>query len=257
MEERYDYPNLFDDYIGDSILVTDEWDRFRYLISEELKKSDYEEAGEFYLKRGIPFLKSFKFWIEKKLIGHGFKKEYIKEDVWFKSLIHMINSEQGKPYTTYRWDLNPPFGFPPATYSLSEDKHTIWFNTDVMAALLALQSIKRIQQLSERNGKVNIEYVKVYLTSLEMTINLLRAGCVPRLAIKGGSNITGGKTGGIKSGKVRKDRAIIQEEAWQAEAEKIWKKRKGFHKTDVAKEIAKNTGNKPNTIRKKIKKPRP
>lgn len=179
--DLYDFPI-------DALLTSDEWDHVRYQISQEIEACDCKGIGEVYPKRGFPFLYSFEFWIEKKLIEAGFKKEFIKEEIWLKKLIHAVNIENGTPYRDYRWDLHPPFGFPAGTYKVSEDKHTIWFNPEVEAALLTLESIKTIKGLLVNNGVVNREAVKVYLRTLELTINLSRAGNISGKAIQGESH---------------------------------------------------------------------
>lgn len=163
----------------DDLIVSDEWTHVRYKIREALKTCDYEEAGDFFLSRGLPFLGWYRRAIEKRLVNAGFKEEFIKEEIWFKGIIYFVNFEQGRNSSGYRWDLNPPFGFPSQTYTLSDDNYEIWIKPEIEAALLALQSIKQLQELLVKDGMVNIEAVKVYLRSFELFVNLSRAGNLP------------------------------------------------------------------------------
>lgn len=175
----------WEDPPADDLITTDEWDHVTYLIKENLRQCDYEEAGDYYLRNGLPFLRFFELSIESKLIKAGFKKEFIKEELWFKGLIHTINSETGRIYKNYRWDLNPPFGFPSGTYKISEDKHILWINSDIEAALMALESIKKLRALLKSDDTVNIDGIKVFLKSFELVVNLLRSGYIPK-QVEGG-----------------------------------------------------------------------
>lgn len=166
----------------DAIITSDEWDHVRYQIGQEIEACDYEKIGDFYSKRGFPFLRSFEIWIEAKLIKAGFKKEFIKEKNRLRGLVHTVNFEQGRSYQDYRWDINPPLGFPSGTYKISEDKHTLWFNPEIEAAFRTLESINIMKELLINDGAVNKEAVKVYLRSLELIINLSRAGNISKIA---------------------------------------------------------------------------
>jgi hypothetical protein len=74
--------------------------------------------------------------------------------------------------------------------------------------------------------------------------------------VEGGQGyfIRKGKKGGEKSGKTRRVKAKLTKEAWQAEAEKIWRKHPKWSSSQVAKEIVKQSGGNVDTIRKSIKK---
>ena len=69
--------------------------------------------------------------------------------------------------------------------------------------------------------------------------------------------VNGGKRGGEKSGKIRKEKAIPTKQAQQEEANKIWQRRPTWSKLQVATEIKKRIGGNPDTIRKSIQKPHP
>jgi hypothetical protein len=166
----------------DAVILSDTWDDFQYHISNEIKNCDYKKIGEVYSKEGFPFLRSFEIWIEKKLIKAGFKKETIRDEVEFDKLIYVLNFEQVRKSTNWNFDLNPPYGFPAGTYKVSKDSHSMWINSDIEAALLTLESIKIIRGLLVTNGVVNKKAVKVYLRTLEMTINLARAGNIAEFA---------------------------------------------------------------------------
>ena len=69
--------------------------------------------------------------------------------------------------------------------------------------------------------------------------------------------VGGGKHGGARSGEVRREKTTPTKEAWQAESEKIWRKRPAWSKRQIATEIEKRIGGNPDTIRKSIQKPLP
>ncbi len=73
----------------------------------------------------------------------------------------------------------------------------------------------------------------------------------------GKGNVAGGKRGGKKSAEARKQKATLAHDAWQEEADKIGRRRPKLSKRGIAKEIGKKTGDKPETIRRSIKKPTP
>ena len=50
----------FDNAPTDLLITTDEWDHVKYLIHQNIKDCDYEEAGEYFLKTGLPFLNFFR-----------------------------------------------------------------------------------------------------------------------------------------------------------------------------------------------------
>lgn len=177
---KYHLKDLFDEFPIDRVITSDEWDHFRYLISGELEACEFEDH-EFPLR--LPFFLYFEDTIKDKLIGVGFKKEIIEDKKDFGSLIYIINFEQGRTFKNHSWDLDTPYGFPAGTYKVSEDSHTMWINSDIDAALRVLESIRIMKELLINNGVVNKDAVKVYLRTLELTINLTRAGNIPMLAI--------------------------------------------------------------------------
>ena len=79
---------------------------------------------------------------------------------------------------------------------------------------------------------------------------------VPLIEIAG-EVVDGGRDGGKKSGKVRLEKAKTIKQAWQREAEKIWRKHPAWSKKDIAREITKRIGGNIDTIRKSIQKPLP
>jgi len=64
-----------------------------------------------------------------------------------------------------------------------------------------------------------------------------------------------GKESGKKSGEARREKAAPTKEAWQAEAEKIWRKHPAWKNRRVAADIEKKIGGKADYIRHHIKKP--
>lgn len=195
-DDLYEYPL-------DAIITSDEWDHVRYQIGEEIKACDYKESGEFYSKRGFPFLRSFEFWIETRLIKAGFKKSIITNKKRLEATIKNLNC-QGMG-NAYLWtNKNLPYGFPAKVVKIDEDnKKLFWIKSDIEAALLALESIKTLKGLLIKNGAVNNEGVKIYLHTLEMTINLSRAGNISEKAIQGERQSIGQSKKGQKHRKVK------------------------------------------------------
>ena len=68
-------------------------------------------------------------------------------------------------------------------------------------------------------------------------------------------SVDGGKTGGEKSGEIRRKKTKPLKELWQAKAEKIWGKHPTWNKSDTAREIVKSIGGNLGTIRKSIQNP--
>ncbi len=164
-ENHYEFPI-------DSILTSDEWNHFRYLIEEELKGLEInKEIKTEYL----PFIGYFEEKTKEWLMNAGLKKEIIENPEELKLLINLLN-KQGIKNTFHRYDLHPPDALPPGTYKVSEDHHTIWINVYIEAALRALESTKILQGLLIKNDYINKDAVRVYLRSLEMIINLARTG---------------------------------------------------------------------------------
>lgn len=170
----------------DSMLTTDEWDHVRYIIFEELEACDVKGGLD---PEHLPFMVWFKGEIKEKLLKAGFKEEIIENEKELKKLIHIINFEQGRPFKNHTWDINPPYGFPLGTYKISENKLFMWIRSDIEAAILALESLTLLKGLLVNNNiildkaVVNTKAVKVYLRTLELIINLARAGKIPGIAI--------------------------------------------------------------------------
>lgn len=144
------------DYVNDSLIATDEWESIREKLENELHNCDSDEEGidEYYREIGIPFLNMFKFYLEKKLIRHG--SEYGFGGDWFKP-----ESCLEAKADSYRGDYKNP---------------------DIEAALAGLVCIKKLKNMLINNGKIDRGLIKIFLLSIEMSINLFRAGEVPKLA---------------------------------------------------------------------------
>jgi hypothetical protein len=237
----------------DSMLMTDEWEHIQYLISEYLKACDIEGCLE---PCCLPFMLLFEGVIKDKLINAGFEKKDIEDIKHFEKLI-MILDEQGLRYSHWQWDKNPPFGLPAGSFTISKDNHTMWVKRDIEAALRTLESISIVKGLLMDDRKINTYAVKVYLRTLELTINLMRAGIVPRLAATGVKTVSGGEKGGKKSGKTRQDKATRNSEIYQKEADKVWKKHSTWGALEVSKKVSEKIGQPAETIRRKIKKSLP
>jgi len=206
------------------------------MMEQALKNCNKE--GENYFKhyglKGIPGFSWYKRAIEQKLINAGFKEEFIKQEIWFKGLIYTINFEQGLTYSSYRWDLNPPFGFPLGTYEVSEDKHTLWINSDIEAALLTLETMKKLEELLMKDGGVNNEVLKACIHSFQLAINLVRSGLLPKWArqgkIQSNSNRSKGQKRWLKSAEEIEARNRKIKEHYQKACAKGNISRSGFAK---------------------------
>lgn len=162
----------------DSLLTSDEWDHFRYLIEENL------ECLEVTDDMPLPFISYFEAETKKRLIGAGLKKDDLDDPAKLQKILKVIN-DQGLQWKDYRFDLHPLYGLPRNTYTVRADKKMFWVKPQIEAALLALESITIIKGLLLNNGRLNSDAVKVYLRSLELIINLSRAGNVVQKALQG------------------------------------------------------------------------
>jgi len=142
--------NKLYDYLPDSLLTTDEFEILQGRIADELRYLDYEDVEEYYLSRGLPFLRSFEISLERKLTGAGFKEEQIMNNEWLKS---EAVSRQGD-----------------------------YDNPDTAAAIAALVAIKKLKDLLLSDGKFDKFGIKIFLISLDAIINLFRAGSASELA---------------------------------------------------------------------------
>jgi len=176
MKKKIDHQfNVIDD-----IIISDEWDHVRYLIGEHLK--NLELAGE-VKREELPFFAHFEHEIKSKLIKKGFKKDIIDNQKRFGTVLNGLNN-QGKTIYGARdsvWKY-PPFayGYPADVVILNDDKSMYWIKPDIEAALRTLESITIMKGLL-----LNKEAVKVYLRSFELTINLSRAGLIPKFSTEG------------------------------------------------------------------------
>lgn len=214
-KDLYDFPI-------DSILTSDEWNKLRYLIEEELKRLEgHEEIKSEYL----PFISYFEDKTREMLINVGFKKEIIEDPEELNTLITILNN-QGIKHSFHRSDLHLPYEFPSGTYKVSEDNHTICINVSIEAALRALGSTKILKGLLIKNGYINKDVVRVFLRSLEMIMNLARTGNIAGFAkSKEEAETNSEKTREIKMRIVR--RAISQIFEVKPETQKtlgdVWK----------------------------------
>jgi hypothetical protein len=142
--------NKLYDYFPDSLITTDEFEILRGGIVDEIRYLDYEEVEEYYLSRGLPFLGTFEYYLEEKLVKSGLKREWLNNEIWLKC----------------------------EAYSRRAD----YDNPDVAAALAGLVSIHKLKDLLTTDGKIDKKAIRVFLYSLETIINLFRAGAAPELA---------------------------------------------------------------------------
>ena len=170
--------NFLYEYPLDSLLTTDEWDHVRYLIGEWLKSCEVESGLN---PVRLPLILYFKGKMKDKLIKAGFDKEALDNPEELELILKELDT-QGIKYYHPKWRYNPPYGFPTGSFTLSSDNCILWVKPDIDAALRALESITIIKGLLVNNGLVNKEAIKVYLRSLELTINLSRAGIFPEFA---------------------------------------------------------------------------
>lgn len=162
----------------DSMLMTneyDEWDHVQYLISEGLKCCDItDDIGP----RFLPFIRNFEGKIQDKLVKVGFKKEVIDDPEKLETMLRILDG-QGIEYMSPRFE---PRFFPEGSFTMREDKRIYWIEPDIDAAIRALKSLSVIRGLLLKDGVLNKDAARVYLRSMELIINLARAGDVPKMA---------------------------------------------------------------------------
>jgi len=147
-----DFDKLYD-YYPDSLIATDEWEILRYQIVQELNNCNDEDkrVDEFYLHGGLPCLPTFEWYLKRKLIKSGFKKEDLNNPFWLNSYAYSRRNDYEKP--------------------------------EIAAALEGLVSIRKLKDILLSNGKKpNRDAIRIFLYSLEAIINLFRAGVTPALA---------------------------------------------------------------------------
>jgi hypothetical protein len=138
------------DYFPDSLITTDEFEILRGRIVDEIRYLDYEEVEKYYLSRGLPFLGTFEYYLEEKLVKSGLKREWLNNEIWLKC----------------------------EAYSRRAD----YDNPDIAAGLAGLVSIRKLKDILTTDSKIDKKAIRVFLYSLETIINLFRAGAVPKLA---------------------------------------------------------------------------
>ena len=157
------------DYYTDSLITTDEWEALRYKIVQELNNCDDEDkrVDEFYMNEGLPFLHTFEYSLEEKLIKSGLKKEWLNNNIWLKCEAYSRRNDYEKP--------------------------------EIASALSGLVSIRKLKELLLPNGQVDRNSIRVFLYSLEAIINIFRAGAVSELARKQvGTEANSKETRGLK-----------------------------------------------------------
>lgn len=162
------------EYSIDSLLTSDERDHVQYLIGESLRDCEVEKTFD---PEDLPFILYFEKTIKDKLIKAGFKKDVLENRKRFETTLKNLDRQgSGNAYFWTRDGL--PYGFPRDVVDISrEDNKMYWIDSDIDAALRALQSMTALKQLLQNN-----EAVKIYLRSLEMIVNLFRSGNAPELA---------------------------------------------------------------------------
>jgi hypothetical protein len=172
-DHLYEFPT-------DSMIATDEWDHARYMIGEELKICDFKGT---FLEGHLPFFSWFRGEIKDKLKKAGFKKSIIENKKRLETTMKNLN-RQGKGNAYLSTNDGFPYGFPSEVVEFDNvNKGLYWIKSDIDAALRTLESLEILKELLVTDGVVNKEAVKVYLRSLELIINLSRAGNVPALAV--------------------------------------------------------------------------
>jgi len=126
-----------------------------------------------------------------------------------------------------------------------------------------LREVDFLKTISERKD-TNHDFLMVCFYHLGVLAQQADIRPIEPFFETGKSNVDGGKTGGHKSGILRKEKAKPIHKIWQAEANKIWSNHPELSNAAVEKiikkksEIVKNKiGGRPGTIRKTIKKPLP
>jgi hypothetical protein len=156
--------------ILDGVVTSDEYDHFQDLIKEALSECDEVQDA-----LPLPFLEYFTAEINRTLIASGFNQKAIKDKDEIKKLV-VVMSRAGRKWG---FDIDPP-GFPHGTYELGHEKKIFWVKPEIEAALRALSTLMKITKII-KDGSC----VKVYLHTMALVVNLIRAGIVPELANMG------------------------------------------------------------------------
>ena len=172
-----------DNLITDDLITTDAWVDIRYLHEEYIKEMEVTDLDESEIDRYAHFT-LFEAEIKKKLIAAGFKKESLDDSYLLGNLVRKLN-EQGREYAFhevycmrgYMQDSLAHCGYPTAVLIMNKNKTMFWVKPDVEAALRTLVSLKLIRPLLK-----DIKDVKIYMYTMELVVNLLRSGIIPKLA---------------------------------------------------------------------------
>lgn len=187
------------DFVGDSMITSDEWDHFQYVIGEELKALDIKGS---WVMDYLPGFADFEYQIKQRLIDAGFNKDTLKDSTERKHLLRVMDFS-GMEYRDPIWLKESPIGLPHGTYTVRDDYRMFWVKPHIEAAIRTLESLAILKELLIKKGQakkdeikimqrlpsgeeeergVNKDAVRVYLRTLEMVVNLVRAGNIAELA---------------------------------------------------------------------------
>jgi len=119
-----------------------------------------------------------------------------------------------------------------------------------------LREVDFLKTISERKD-TNHDFLMVCFYHLGVLAQQADIRPIEPFFEAGKLSVDGGNPGGKKSGKVRKEKADLTQDAWQDEADKIWKRHPTRKNKPVAEMVAKKIGGNVGTIRKSIQKPLP
>lgn len=240
------------DFHSDKIMIdADEYKEAIEWIGNEI--AYYSGNGD--VTEDKTFLPWFEYLAKESLHAVGFKRDALEDKEKLDKSINLLRFQGMISSNCGRIPLQN--GFPPGTFTTTEDNLTFRVNNRIEAALRTLKTIEVLRPLLVNDGVVNKESMKVCLRTIELMINQIRAGYIGGLATQQIEGIEKGAEGGKKSGKGRREKAELTKEAWQEEADKIWRKHPTWSKRQIATEVEKRIGGNPDTIRKSIIKPLP
>lgn len=163
----------------DNFITTEEWDHVRYIHEEHIKEMEVTDLNESRIARYAHFT-LIEDETKEKLIAAGFKKESLEDSYQLENLVKKLD-EQGRTYAFHDayWmpDALTHCGYPKAVLIINTNKKMFWVKPDIEAALRTLASLKLIRPLLKDS-----QDVKIYMYALELVVNLLRSGIIPKLA---------------------------------------------------------------------------
>jgi hypothetical protein len=167
----------------DELLTTDrlDIDHLRGKMNDLLMDCDQERGMiEEYGLGNVNGFFMIRYALECKLRKAGFEDKYIKDARCLYDLIFAIKNEQWGKYTG-----RPPYGFPSKTYTVSDDKRQMWIREDIEAALLALYSFMKLEELVGKDGKVNHDVAKASILTFLIMLDSARIGSLRKVALSG------------------------------------------------------------------------